>query len=71
MSNKHLKFMPTHLTDLCWYYEEPKGLVICHEIHCDDCKSVDCKQFTISWRRVRAALKRKDRAEAEKGGENG
>jgi hypothetical protein len=65
MSNKHLKRTPCHLDNEIWYYEEFKGLVIVLGA------GIKSGQHTISWRKIRAALKRKDRAEAEKGGENG
>jgi hypothetical protein len=47
-----------------WYYEEPSGLVLCVDFG----PAVGAKTFTISWRRLRGMIARKDRP-ARDGGE--
>jgi len=60
MSNKHLKRSPYDPCHDCWYYEDTKGIEIYAGPHGDS------RHFTITWRRVRGMLARKDRAEEEK-----
>jgi len=51
--NRHLKRNPCHLGDEIWYYEEPQGLVIVLGV------GIKHGQYTISWRKIKSALKRK------------
>ena len=59
MSTKHLLLKPQgpKLPRSWWYYEEPDGL----HILADPGPPAQIQSFVISWARIRAALKRRDR----------
>ena len=58
MSNKDLSLKPHHIkdTDNAWWYEETKGieLIVQHKVG-------DIRNYSISWRTIRGALKRKEK----------
>ena len=56
MSNKDLKTAAHNIRDDWWWYEEPQGLCIVHHQGTRGAATID-----ISWRAIRAALKRKDK----------
>jgi len=53
MSKKHLSLAPQNINENCWYYEEPKGILIIQE-----CNPL---QILIPWGKLRASFKRKDK----------
>jgi hypothetical protein len=67
MSNKDLKLTPHQLTKEVdqhggetWWYEEPGGICIVHEIY-DQGVHERTDLIKIPWRSIRAALQRKDK----------
>jgi len=58
MANKHLSYQSHKVagTDNIWWYEGPSGinLYVRHSVGC-------IKGYTIPWRTIRNALKRKDK----------
>jgi hypothetical protein len=59
--NKHLKSTPVMVNKQTWYYEEPKGITVCRQVLDKDGGVIDTEIFTISWRKLRNSLKRKDK----------
>ncbi len=59
MAKKDLKIAPHDIDNNAWWYEENGGI----EIHVDTVVNVHHEHVTIkiSWREIRAALKRKDK----------
>ena len=60
MADKHLLREPQHVAGKkgeFWWYEENAGLII---VVPSDC-GCGTKQVYISWRRIRGAIKRKDK----------
>lgn len=57
MSKRDLRAKPHHLNDDWWWYEEPQGICIVHYM------GIRRGAYTvkISWRALRAALKRLDK----------
>lgn len=37
-----------------WFYEEPNGLLVCHEIRSDEGRWVRTDQVLIPWRSIKA-----------------
>jgi hypothetical protein len=60
MSTKHLSMFPQQITDDCWYYEEPKGLVIMHRIYAHNIY-LKTDRIVIPWSKIRKSLNRKDK----------
>ena len=65
MGNKHLSLKPKIIQDSAWWYEEPSGISVVHEIREGD-RYIRTDTLNIPWRQIRAALKRKDK-EAPRG----
>jgi len=58
--NMRLSHNPQDVTPELWYYEEPKGINIVHEIrHGGNYLQTD--QILIPWAMIRQSLKRKER----------
>ena len=57
MSNKDLRKTPHTISASKWCYEEPRGI----EIYTADAGPDGIRHFTITWRYLRSALKRKDK----------
>ena len=66
MSNQHLKRTPhkiAHDPTVKWY-EEPKGIWVVQEYYrAKDGLYLGTRSVVISWRAIRAALKRKDKGQ--------
>ena len=65
MSNNALSRNPQQISDTVWYYEDPQGLVVLHEVR-DKGQYLRTDQFTIPWAMVRASVARKDAPAAKK-----
>lgn len=67
-----LSLKPQGVTDELWYYEEPRGIEIIHEIRVADhltgtlSRYVRTDHILIPWRKIRASLRRKDAELAKK-----
>ena len=59
MADKDLSNEPQKVSPCLWYYEEPKGLSIIHEIHRGNGAYLRTDQITIPWRKIMASVKRK------------
>lgn len=58
MSNGNLKLEPHHIDENHWWYEEADGITVL----CDKIAAQSGTTMTfISWKAIRAALKRKDK----------
>lgn len=44
-----------------WWYEEPSGILVFHEVVDNKGNYLRCSSFNISWKSIRSALKRKDK----------
>jgi len=55
---------PRHIDDNTWFYEQPEGLCICNH-PAEGCRT---QMFTIPWRKVEAAARRRQRLRAVKRG---
>ena len=60
MSNKHLSLEPYTIDSNTWIYEGPDGLSLYLEVQ-DKSRNQWVELKIIPWRKIRAALKRKDR----------
>jgi hypothetical protein len=56
MSRDHLKLWPHNINENWWWYEEPQGICVVHHQGTKGAAMVN-----ISWRSLRAALKRLDK----------
>lgn len=61
MANKHLSLEPQNITDELWYYEEPKGINIVHEINKFNGEHIRTDQIIIPWSKIIHSLKRKNK----------
>lgn len=57
MGKKHLSRKPKTISSTIWFYEEPKGLEIIHEIHHDN-KFIRTDHIHIPWKMIIASVKR-------------
>lgn len=62
MSDSDLQNAHHNIDPTTWWYEEPSGICIVKEIRDSNDGLLRTEQFTILWRSIRAALKRKDGA---------
>ncbi len=62
MGKRKLSLEPQNVTKELWYYEEPKGILIVHEIYSKN-EYLRTDQLLIPWKMIRASLKRKDNAD--------
>ena len=58
MSNNSLKNNPISISKTAWYYEEPKGIIVIHEIHYRQ-RYLRTDQMTIPWEKIVASVGRK------------
>lgn len=63
MANKDLKLSPQNIDPFWWWYEEPSGIHIIHEMRDKNGRFIETQQRCIPWDSVRAALRRKDKKE--------
>lgn len=56
--SKFLSRAPKRVNDMVWFYEEPRGIEIVHEIRNDGGKGkyIRTDTFLIGWRTLEAAL---------------
>lgn len=59
--NKHLSCKPQDVTNRLWYYEEPSGITVVHEIFQADGSYLRTDQIVIPWTKIRRSLQRKDK----------
>lgn len=59
MADKDLSNKPQNITPYLWYYEEPKGLNIVHDIHFSNGTYMRTDQIRIPWYKIKASVKRK------------
>lgn len=67
--DKHLSKKPhyIHCDGSSWYYEEPGGLEFFVQSRDMHGKIVSSKVFLISWKMIKAAIRRKERRDGENG----
>jgi hypothetical protein len=58
---EQLDLNPHTINDNVWYYQEPKGLRLVHEIF-NNGVYVRTDQIIISWKRIKVALSRYEKA---------
>jgi hypothetical protein len=58
MSEYSLK--PINIDKSSWFYDQPRGILVVHEARNKVGDYLQTDQFTISWAKIRAALKRHD-----------
>lgn len=61
MSRKHLSRGPVFISPHAWFYEEEKGLKVYLEVLNNEGLAVSVRMCCIPWKRIRDALRRKDR----------
>ena len=54
---------PQTISKTAWYYEEPKGIEVIHEIRDADSKFIKCEHIRIPYRLLRKTLARVDTKE--------
>ena len=60
MGDKYLSPNPQKINDTNWYYEEPGGIEIIHQVHSPG-GYLKTDHILISWKKLRASLRRKDK----------
>jgi len=55
---KFLSLNPQNITNTFWYYEEPKGLIIVHEIRQEDNSYMRTDQIIIPWKNILKSVNR-------------
>ncbi len=60
MSNDHLKLEPHQVEDGQWWYETPEGIIVLAELYHDG-RFIGTTEVKIPWRKIRAAVVRKDK----------
>ena len=56
-----LQLGPIKLSRTAWYYEEPRGITVVQEARTSDDEHIQTVTSTITWRKLAASLRRKNR----------
>lgn len=59
MASMNLLRAPTDVDDNTWFYEEMGGLLVVHQVIDNSGQHLSTDTFTIPWRKIQAALKRR------------
>ena len=58
MKKSALSNEPQNVGLYTWYYEEPKGLLVVHQVRTPEGDLIQAEQFVIPWKLVSASMRR-------------